>query len=60
MAASTTSKVGVGLRADRAVDSFVALALDWFSPTLVGQVVIAVQAVGVAAFAALQYVGMRR
>jgi hypothetical protein len=43
-----------------AVDSLIALGLDWFSPTLAGQVIVAVQAVGVAAFAALQYAGMRR
>jgi hypothetical protein len=43
-----------------AVDSLIALGLDWFSPTLAGQVVIAVQAVGVAGFAALQYLGLRR
>jgi hypothetical protein len=43
-----------------AVDSLIALGLDWFSPTLAGQVVIAVQAVGVAGFAAIQYLGLRR
>jgi hypothetical protein len=43
-----------------AVDSFVALGLDWFTPTVAGQVLIAVQAVGVVAFAALQYAGLRR
>jgi len=43
-----------------AVDTLVALALDWHEPTVAGQVVIAVQAVGCAAFAALQYVGLRR
>jgi hypothetical protein len=43
-----------------AVDSVIALGLDWFSPTLAGQVVIAVQAAGVATFAALQYAGLRR
>jgi hypothetical protein len=43
-----------------AVDSLIALGLDLFSPTLAGQVVIAVQAVGVGAFAALQYAGLRR
>jgi hypothetical protein len=41
-----------------AVDSFVALAADWFSPTLAGQIVIAVQAVGVAVFAGLQRAAM--
>jgi hypothetical protein len=43
-----------------AVDSLIALGLDWFSPTLAGQVVIAVQAVGVAGFAAIQYLALRR
>jgi hypothetical protein len=42
------------------VDSLLALALDWFSPTTVGQVLIAVQAVLVAGFAALQYVGLKQ
>jgi hypothetical protein len=41
-----------------AVDSLIALALDWFTPTTVGQVLIAVQAVLVAGLAALQYVGL--
>ncbi len=36
------------------------LALDAFSPTTAGQVITAVQAVGVAGFAALQYVALRR
>jgi len=39
-----------------AADSLLALALDWFSPTVAGQIVIAVQAVGVAAFAVVQRV----
>jgi hypothetical protein len=43
-----------------AVDSAVLLALDGFTPTVAGQVVIAVQAAGVAAFAALQYLALRR
>jgi hypothetical protein len=43
-----------------AIDSLAALALEWFSPTLAGQLVIAVQAVGVAMFAALQYLALRR
>jgi hypothetical protein len=43
-----------------AVDSFVLLALDGFSPTLAGQILIAVQAVAVAGYAALQYLGLRR
>jgi hypothetical protein len=42
------------------VDSFIALALDWFTPTLAGQVVIAVQAVLVAGLATLQYAGLKR
>jgi hypothetical protein len=42
-----------------AVDSLIALALDWFTPTTVGQVLIAVQAVLVAGLAALQYVGLK-
>ena len=37
-----------------AADSVLALALDWFSPTLTGQILIAVQAAGVAAFAVVQ------
>ena len=40
------------------VDSLIALALDWFTPTTAGQVLIALQAVGVAGLAALQYVGL--
>jgi hypothetical protein len=43
-----------------AVDSVIALGLDWFSPTVAGQAIIAVQAAGVVAFAALQYAGLRR
>jgi hypothetical protein len=42
------------------VDSLLALALDWFTPTTVGQVLVAVQAVLVAGLAALQYVGLRQ
>ena len=42
------------------VDSVLLLLVDGFSPTLAGQVVVAVQASGVAAFAALQGVGLRR
>jgi hypothetical protein len=42
------------------VDSVIALAVDAFSPTLAGQIVIAVQAAGVAGLAALQYLGLRR
>ena len=43
-----------------AVDSLIALAADWFTPTTAGQVLIAVQAVLVAGLAALQYVGLRQ
>src|SRR5918998_277247 len=43
-----------------AIDSVLLLALDAFSPTLAGQLVIAAQAAGVAAPAALQVVGLRR
>jgi hypothetical protein len=43
-----------------AAGSVFALALDWFSPTVGGQVVIAVQAAGVVAFAALQSLALTR
>ena len=43
-----------------AIDSLIALALDWFTPTTVGQVLIAAQAVLVAGLAALQYVGLKQ
>jgi hypothetical protein len=43
-----------------AVDSLIALALDWFTPTTVGQVLIAAQAVLVAGLAALQCVGLKQ
>jgi len=43
-----------------ALDSALLLATDWLSPTTAGQVVVALQALGVAAFAALQYAGLRR
>jgi hypothetical protein len=43
-----------------AVDSVLLLAADGFSPDLAGQIVIAVQAAGVAGLAALQYAGLRR
>jgi len=43
-----------------AADSLLALAVDAFSPTLAGQVVIAVQAAGVLGLAALQTVALRR
>jgi hypothetical protein len=43
-----------------AVGSFAALAFDAFTPTTAGQVWIALQAVVVTAFAALQWAGLRR
>jgi hypothetical protein len=43
-----------------ALDSALLLAADWFSPTTGGQIVIALQAFGVAGLAALQYAGLRR
>ena len=43
-----------------AVDSVILLLVDGFTPTLGGQIVIAVQAAGVAGLAALQYAGLRR
>jgi hypothetical protein len=43
-----------------AVDSVLLLAMDAFTPTVAGQVVIAVQASGVLALAALQAAGLRR
>ena len=43
-----------------ALDSALLLAADWFSPTAAGQVVIALQALGVVALAGLQYAGLRR
>ena len=43
-----------------AAATLLALALDWHEPTVAGQLVIAVQAVGCAGFAALQYLGLRR
>jgi hypothetical protein len=43
-----------------AVGSLLALASDAFTPTTGGQVWIAVQAVAVAGFAALQWIGLRR
>ena len=43
-----------------ALDSALLLAADWLSPTGAGQVVIALQAAGVAGLAALQYAGLRR
>jgi hypothetical protein len=43
-----------------ALDSALMLVADWFSPTVAGQVVIALQAAGVAGLAALQYAGLRR
>jgi hypothetical protein len=43
-----------------ALDSALLLAADWFSPTVAGQAVVALQAAGVAGLAALQYAGLRR
>jgi hypothetical protein len=43
-----------------ALDSALLLAADWFSPSTAGQVVIALQAAGVAGLAGLQYLGLRR
>lgn len=43
-----------------AADTLLALMLDWHEPTVAGQLVIAVQTVGSAGFAALQYLGLRR
>jgi hypothetical protein len=43
-----------------ALDSVLLLAVDGFTPTLAGQIVVAVQAAGVAGLAALQYAGLRR
>jgi hypothetical protein len=43
-----------------ALDSVLLLAVDGFGPTLAGQLVVAVQAAGVAGLAALQYAGLRR
>jgi hypothetical protein len=43
-----------------ALDSVLLLAVDGFGPTVAGQVVVAVQAAGVAGLAALQYAGLRR
>jgi hypothetical protein len=43
-----------------ALDSVLLLAVDGLTPTLAGQIAIAVQAAGVAGLAALQYAGLRR
>jgi hypothetical protein len=43
-----------------ALDSALLLAADWFTPAAAGQVLIALQAFGVAGLAALQYTGVRR
>ena len=43
-----------------AIDSALLLAADWYSPTTAGQILIALQACGVAGLAALQYAGLRR
>lgn len=53
----------VGIIAVNAVwvaDSDLMLAVDGFSPTVAGQVVVAIQAAGVAGLAALQAAGLRR
>ena len=43
-----------------ALASALALAADWFSPTALGQAVVALQAAAVLGFAGLQYAGLRR
>jgi len=50
----------IALNAAWVADSLLLLAVDGFSPSLAGQVVVALQAAGVAGFAALQYAGLRR
>ena len=50
----------IGANALWVLDSVIAVAVDAWSPTLGGQIVIAVQAAGVAGLAALQYFGLRR
>ncbi len=63
VAARPTRAAAIGVIAVNvvwAVDSFVLLAVDAFSPTLAGQVVIAAQAVAVLGLAALQAAGLRR
>ena len=43
-----------------AVDSFVLLASGWVAPTALGVAFVAAQGLAVAAFAALEYAGLRR
>ena len=50
----------IALNAAWVADSILMLAVDGFSPSLAGQVVVAFQAVGVVGCAALQYAGLRR
>jgi hypothetical protein len=50
----------IALNAAWVADSLLMLAVDGFSPSLAGQVVVVVQAAGVIGFAALQYAGLRR
>jgi hypothetical protein len=42
------------------LDSFLLLLSGWINPTALGQVLIAVQAVAVAIFAGIQYLGLQR
>jgi hypothetical protein len=50
----------IALNAAWVADSILLLAVDGFSPSLAGQLVVAFQAAGVLGFAALQYAGLRR
>ena len=50
----------IGANVAWAAGSLLVLALDTFTPDTVGQVWIALQAVVVAGFAALQYIGLQR
>jgi hypothetical protein len=50
----------IGANVAWAAGSLLVLALDTFTPDAVGQVWIALQAVVVAGFAALQYIGLQR
>ena len=50
----------IGANAAWVAVSVVLLLVDGFSPTLAGQIVVAVQAAGVAGFVALQSEGLRR
>lgn len=42
------------------IDSFLLLASGWVTPTMFGYAFVAFQAIGVAGFALLEYVGLRR